>query len=168
MASASAFSGGYVANQGPSVEGYLLPAIDDESGWFWEGTAAGELRVQACGACGRWRHPPRPMCPSCRSVSRHFVKTSGRGTVWSYVVSHPPLLSVYAALAPYNVIVVALEEEPRIRFVGNLVTGPEGAINEIDPHSIEIGEPVEVVFAHYDRVDGSEVFLPRWRRVGTG
>ena len=52
------------------------------------------------------------------------------------MVPHPPLLPAYAEIAPYNVIVVALEEHPNIRFVGNLVNGPGGSINEIDPSTI--------------------------------
>jgi uncharacterized OB-fold protein len=85
---------------------------------------------------------------------------SGRGTIWSFIVPHPPLLPAYQELAPYNVIVVALEEDPSIRFVGNLVTKPDGAINEIDPATIAIGDPVRVVF---HRVE--DVTLPRWVRV---
>jgi len=49
--------------------------------------------------------------------------------------------------------------------VGNLVSGPEGALNEIDPHSIRIGEPVEVVFKRFRRTDGSEEALPFWVRA---
>ena len=56
---------------------------------------------------------------------------SGRGTVWSFVVPHPPLLPAYQALAPYNVVVVTLEEDPTIRMVGNLVASPDGPIDEI-------------------------------------
>ena len=73
---------------------------------------------------------------------------------------HPPLLKPYSDLAPYNVIVVELDDEPRIRFVGNLLSGPEGAINEIDPNTIRIGEPVEVVFKRFVRADGSEEAVP--------
>lgn len=164
MSNAAAFSGGYVANLGPSEDGFLLPAVDEESKFFWEGTLAGELRIQKCNACGRLRHPPRPMCPWCRSTERGFTEVEGKGTVWSSVVPHPPLLSPYKDLAPYNVIVVALDAHPTIRFVGNLVTGPEGAINEIDPHSITIGEPVEVTFKRFRRADGSEEALPFWVR----
>jgi hypothetical protein len=80
--------------------------------------------------------------------------------VWSFVVPHPPLLPAYAELAPYNAIVVALDEDPAIRFVGNLVVSAEGAINEVDPASIEIGEPVRVVFAAVE-----DVHLPRWIRA---
>jgi uncharacterized OB-fold protein len=65
------------------------------------------------------------------------------------------LLPEFADIAPYNVIVVALDEDPAIRMVGNLVTGPDGAMDEIDPATIEIGQLVRVVFA----ADSS---APRW------
>jgi hypothetical protein len=85
--------------------------------------------------------------------------------VWSYVVPHPPLLAPYSELAPYNVIVVSLDEDPNLRFVGNLVSGVDGALNEIDPESIRIGEAVEVVFKRFVRADGSEQTLPFWVRA---
>ena len=167
MTNAAAFSGGYVANLGPSVEGYLTPAVDEESAPFWGFAEAGELRIQACASCGRLRHPPRPMCPYCRSTKRKWDLMSGLGRIWSYSVPHPPLLPAYSELAPYNVIVVELDEERTIRFVGNLVTGADGKINEIDPASIRIGEPVRVVFCRLVRDDGSSVNLPRWVRVAS-
>src|ERR1700729_1821587 len=87
MSNAAAFSGGgYVANLGPSEEGYLMPAVDEEGGFFWEGTLAGELRIQVCESCGKLRHPPRPMCTSCRSTARGWRRVDGRGTIWSFVV----------------------------------------------------------------------------------
>jgi uncharacterized OB-fold protein len=46
-----------------------------------------------------------------------------------------------------------------------LVSGPEGTLNEIDPESIRIGEPVEVVFKKFVRADGSEQTLPFWVRA---
>ncbi|HLI74217.1 MAG TPA: OB-fold domain-containing protein [Acidimicrobiales bacterium] len=165
MSNAAAFSGGYTANLGPSVEGYLLPAVDPESEFFWLGARAGELRIQVCDNCGKLRHPPRPMCPSCRSTARSWKPMSGRGTVWSYVIPHPPLLKPYADIAPYNVVVVTLDEDPHLRLVGNLVPGPDGELNDIDPYSIEIGEPVEVAFKWYRRADGSEEALPMWVRT---
>ena len=140
---------------------WLLPDIDEpNTAGFWEGTARGELLVQACGACGAWRMPPRPMCPHCRSLDLTWVPTSGRGRVWSFIVPHPPLLPAFAEYAPYNAIVVELDEDPTIRFAGNLVTAADGAINEIDPATITIGEPVRVVFHQID-----DVALPRWARA---
>lgn len=139
----------------------LLPDVESEDGApFWAGTARGELLVQACGACGRWRFPPRPMCPHCRSIEVTWEAASGNATIWSYVVPHPPLLPAYTELAPYNVIVVALAEDPTIRMVGNLLASPDGPINEIDPATIQIGEAVRVV---YQQVD--DVTLPRWVRA---
>jgi len=165
MTNAAAFSGGYVANLGPSEDGYLMPAVDEESRFFWEGTLAGELRIQVCTNCGRLRHPPRPMCPSCRSTGRAWTQVSGKGTIWSFVVPHPPLLQPYSDLAPYNVIVVTLDEDPNLRLVGNLVAGPDGELNDVDPTSIRIGEPVEVTFKRFKRSDGSEEALPLWTRA---
>jgi len=147
------------------TEGLLVPIPDEESKGFWEGTAAGELRIQACGACGILRFPPRAMCPHCQSTERHWRAVSGRGTIWSFVVVHPPILPAYTRLAPYPVITVALEEGPALRMVGNLVSRPDGAINEVDPHAIAIGQPVRVAFSSRQRADGTEVFLPVWQRA---
>jgi uncharacterized OB-fold protein len=139
----------------------LLPDVDDEvAAPFWAGTARGELLVQTCGDCGRRRMPPRPMCPHCRSLAVEWVPTSGRGTIWSFIVPHPPLLPAFAEVAPYNAIIVALDEDPTIRFVGNLLARPDGPINEIDPTTIEIGAPVTVTFQPVE-----DVHLPRWIRI---
>lgn len=141
-----------------------IPLFDEESRGFWEGTSTKELRIQMCSQCRRFRFPPRVMCPFCRSTTRHWETVSGRGTLWSYVVPHPPLLPAYAELAPYNVIVVALDEDPTIRLVGNLLARADGPINEVDPVSIEIGEPVSVVFSPRLGPDGTEVLMPEWIR----
>lgn len=140
---------------------FLLPNVEDpDSAGFWAGTAAGELRMQRCADCGVRRMPPRPMCFACRSLRHVWEPLSGRGTVWSFVVVHPPLLPAYAALAPYNVITVALDEDPALRLVGNLIAAPDAAINSVDPATIRIGEPVRVVFQSID-----DVALPRWLRA---
>jgi uncharacterized OB-fold protein len=139
---------------------WLLPDLSDPtSAPFWEGCARGELLVQACASCDLRRMPPRPMCPRCRSLEIRWEPTSGRGRIWSFIVPHPPLLPAFAAVAPYNAIIVELEEDPLIRFAGNLVTSAAGEINEIDPSTIVIGEPVQVVFHQID-----DVYLPRWIR----
>ena len=140
---------------------FLLPDLEDpDAAEFWAGCARGELLVQTCKSCGLRRMPPRPMCPRCRSLEFRSEAMSGRGTIWSFIVAHAPLLPAYQELAPYNVIVVALEDDPTIRFVGNLVTAPDGAINEIDPATITIGDAVRVVF---QRVE--DVVLPRWMKT---
>ncbi len=141
--------------------GFLLPDLEDEDAApFWAGTARGELLVQACAACGHRRMPPRPMCFACRALRHTWTPVSGRGRIWSFVVAHPPLLPAYGELAPYNVVTVSLEEDARLRLVGNLVARADGAINEVDPATIRIGDPVRVVFQPVD-----DVVLPRWVRA---
>jgi uncharacterized protein len=140
------------------MDGVLLPVIDEDSGPFWEGTLAGELRVQACGGCARLRFPPRPMCPWCQSTDVEWKTMSGRGTIYSFVIPHPPLLPAYAAVAPYNAVLVELDEDPTVRMVGNLVAAADAEINSVDPAGIEIGAPVQVVFARIS----DEIALPRW------
>ncbi len=83
---------------------------------------------------------------------------SGRGTLWSYVIVHPPLVAPFAELAPYNVIVVALEEDPAIRMVGNLLAEPHGPINKVKPDQIRIGARVKAVFSE----GPGGLRLPRW------
>ncbi|MFG2603972.1 Zn-ribbon domain-containing OB-fold protein [Streptomyces sp. NPDC048514] len=131
----------------------LSPVIDADGAPFWKYAARGELRVQACADCGEPRFPPRPCCPHCRSFTSEWQPVSGRGRVWSYVVPHPPLLPDYAAQAPYGVLVVELEEAPRIRLVGNLVSGAGAALGSVDRERVRIGARVRVVFS-----DG----LPQW------
>jgi uncharacterized OB-fold protein len=143
------------------IEGAPLPELDADSRPFWEGTVRGELLVQRCSSCGARRNPPRPMCPSCRSLAVEWEQLSGRGRIWSYVVPHPPLLPAFMPVAPYNVVVVESEEDPEIRFVGNLVTEPGAPIDSVDPATIVIGEPVVVAF---ERV-AEDVALPRWVRA---
>ncbi|MFC9507761.1 Zn-ribbon domain-containing OB-fold protein [Streptomyces sp. NPDC057002] len=131
----------------------LRPVTDPDGAPFWEYAARGELRVQACAGCGELRFPPRPCCPHCQSFEAEWRPVSGGGRVWSYVVPHPPLLPGYAELAPYNVVVVELDEAPRIRLVGNLVVGPGEPIGSLPVKSIRIGARVRVVF---------DEGLPRW------
>jgi uncharacterized OB-fold protein len=132
----------------------LTPVVDEDGAPFWEYAAQGELRVQTCADCAEPRFPPRPCCPHCQSFASEWRPVSGRGRVWSYVVPHPPLLPDYAELAPYNVIVVELADAPRIRLVGNLVTGPDAPINSLPADRIRIGARVQVVF--------SSTGLPQW------
>ena len=136
----------------------LLPPIDEHSAPFFEGCRAGELRMQQCAETGRLIFPPRPMSPWAPRVTPVWTRVSGRGTIWSFVVPHPPLLPHFDALAPYNVILVALDEDPSVRLVGNLLPAEGAAINSLDPATIRIGARVHVVF---ERINDA-VVLPRW------
>ncbi|MFD8382932.1 Zn-ribbon domain-containing OB-fold protein [Streptomyces sp. NPDC059679] len=137
-------SGG--AEEDGRADGLLAPVADDDGAPFFDYAARGELRVQTCADCAEPRFPPRPCCPHCQSFESEWIRTSGRGRIWSYVVPHPPLLPAYAAQAPYNVILVELVDAPRIRLVGNLVAAADAALDSVDPARIRINAPVRAVF----------------------
>ncbi|GAA0921073.1 bifunctional MaoC family dehydratase N-terminal/OB-fold nucleic acid binding domain-containing protein [Nonomuraea longicatena] len=124
----------------------LKPAVNQDTAFFWDGVEHGELRIQRCEDCGELRHPPGPLCPSCRSTRRGYTVASGEGTVLSYVVHHHP--PVPGRAAPFAVAVVELPEG--VRIVGNVVDCPVDAV--------EIGLPVRVAFRAMD----TDRTLPLW------
>jgi uncharacterized OB-fold protein/acyl dehydratase len=127
------------------------PAVNRDSAFFWEGTLAGELRIQRCVACATLRHPPGPACPHCGSYDWDYQVASGEGTVFSFVVHHHP--QVPPQVTPFVVVLVDLAEGTRI--VGNLI--------DVDPGTVTIGQPVRVSFEQVD----SDLVLPQWRRETT-
>ena len=141
-----------------AADGPLLPALDEDSRPFFAAAARGELVVQRCSATGRLVFPPRAISPFAPRAPLEWVAVSGRGAIWSFVVPHPPLLPWFAERAPYAVVAVALDEDPRVRLVGNVVARPGGPIGEVSPVAIRIGSRVRVCF---ERV-GDGIFLPRW------
>ncbi|MFC4535509.1 bifunctional MaoC family dehydratase N-terminal/OB-fold nucleic acid binding domain-containing protein [Sphaerisporangium dianthi] len=124
----------------------LRPAVNRDTEFFWNGVREGELRIQKCGDCGELRHPPGPVCPSCRSANRGYAVASGLGEVYSFVVHHNP--PVPGIERPYVVAVIELPEGTRI--VGNVVECP--------PESVDIGMPVQVAYREMD----DELTLPMW------
>ncbi len=131
----------------PAAEEALRPAISRDTAFFWDGTAAGELRIQRCGSCGALRHPPGPMCPACGAAKPEYVVAAGTGEVYSYVVQHHP--PVPGKQLPIVVALVQLTEG--VRMVGELL----GA----SPERARVGLPVRVAFV---RVDDT-LTLPAWR-----
>ncbi|MCJ7520639.1 MAG: Zn-ribbon domain-containing OB-fold protein [Dehalococcoidia bacterium] len=127
----------------------IPPIIWDNMG-YWEGINRHELVFQRCKECGTWRHPPRPVCPKCRSFEKEWAPSTGKGAVYSWVTyqesPHPGFK------APYSVVLLEMEEG--VRLVSNMV--------DIKPEEISIGMPVEVVFE--DIAEG--LTLPKFRKVG--
>lgn len=125
------------------------PAQSPDNAFFWEGVASQRLLIQRCGACGRLRHPPGPMCPSCHSLEWDTQQASGRGRVYSFVVAHHPPIPPF----DYPNLVVLIELDEGTRLVSNLVG--------VDPGDAEIDMPVEVVFTRVD----PDLVLPLFQPV---
>ena len=76
----------------------------------------------------------------------------GTGTIYSWIVVHPPVLPAFAHEAPYAVVLVQLDDDPVLRLVGQVL--------DIPPDELAAGLEVQVVFD--DVTD--EITLPKWRR----
>ncbi len=72
--------------------------------------AAGEFRIQRCEACGGHVFYPRLACGHCGSVALRWVCPSGRGVVYAVSIVHRRADKG----GPYNVVLVDLEEGPRM------------------------------------------------------
>ena len=113
-----------------------LPAPTPETQHFWEGTRAGEIRLQRCTACDKSYVPPRPFCPKCGSREVKVIKASGNGVLHSYVIHHRPAPGF---TPPYSIAVVQLEEGPRM--MTNIVGVPQ------TPDALQLDMRVRAVFA---------------------
>ncbi|MFG2077889.1 Zn-ribbon domain-containing OB-fold protein [Nonomuraea maritima] len=113
------------------------PKPTPETQPFWDGTAAGELRIQRCRACERHYFYPRPNCPRCGGDQVEWVRASGRATLYSYVINHRPAPG-FADEAPYAIAVVELEEG--VRMMTNIV-GVENV-----PEKLPLDMELRVVF----------------------
>ncbi|MEI7926091.1 MAG: Zn-ribbon domain-containing OB-fold protein [Chloroflexota bacterium] len=129
---------------------FPLPVPNEDGAPFWEHLRAGELRIQHCTSCGRLQHPPRVLCPGCGSPDRDWAPMSGRGTVYSFVVTHQAIHPSFEGHLPYVTALVELEEGPRL--ATNLI--------DIPPGEVEIGMPVEVELVPVS----DEITLPLFRR----
>jgi hypothetical protein len=126
-----------------------LPRIDEESRGWWEALARHELYVQRCRGCGTVRFYPRALCPACLSERTEWLRASGRGTVWTFTVTHQNQAPGFREEVPYVLALVELEEG--IRLLTNVVG--------CAPDAVRIGMPVTVVFEDVT----PEVTLPKFR-----
>jgi uncharacterized OB-fold protein/acyl dehydratase len=126
------------------------PALTHDNRFFWEGVAQRELRIQRCNACHRLQHPPGPMCGGCHGLELGFVRASGRGTLYSYVVAHHPPVPPFE----YPNLIVLVELEEGTRLVSNLVG--------VEPEDVRIGMRLAVEFAEVE----PGRLLPRFRPAG--
>lgn len=125
----------------------LKPPRGHDNAWWWDLIAEGQLPIQRCKACGVLRHPPRPMCGSCRSVEWDSVPAAGAGTVYSYTVIHHPKFPGY----DYPLVCAVIELAEGTRIVSNLV--------HCAPADVKVGMRVRLVIETGD--DG--LTLPLFR-----
>lgn len=127
-----------------------VPEPDPLTKPYWAAAAREELRLMACAACSRFRHPPTERCPHCGSDAITWERLSGDGTVYSYIVDHR--LMVPGFHEPYVVAQVNLAgvDDDTVRLVAN--------VKGCDPAEVHVGMAVEVFFE-----ERGDVRLPQFR-----
>jgi uncharacterized OB-fold protein len=136
------------------VSDFPLPDTDWEpTREFWAAAARGELAIPRCAACGRHSWYPGESCRACSGRDLTWATLSGRGTLFSWAHVQRALFAPFAEKVPYLSALVALEEDPAVRLVTNLV--------DCRAEDLRIDMPVRVVFRPLRFPDASrEVAAP--------
>ena len=113
-----------------------LPTISGETKPFWDSCRLGNLVIQRCGECSQYQFYPRGICAHCWSNDIKWIKSSGKGTVWTYTITNQHRTPGFAEDVPYVLALVELEEG--VRMFTNIV--------ECNPRDVTVGMPVEVTF----------------------
>jgi uncharacterized OB-fold protein len=141
--------------------GFPLPDVTWElAAPFWAGAERGELTIPYCDTCGNARWYPKDVCRICDGEPFTWRVTSGRGTLFSWVVVTHAFLPQFAGLVPFVPALVVLEEDPSVRIPTRMV--------DCDPADLDFDMPVAVTFRpiSFTDVDGEVVaplFVPASR-----
>ena len=128
------------------MSGKAVPESTPDTQPFWDGCAAGELRIQRCLDCMKAFFYPRPVCPACGSVNVEWFTASGRATLYSYVINHRPAPG-FGDDGPYAIAVVQLAEGPR------MMTNLKGVASA--PEDLTLDMPLRVTFEQR-----GDIYLP--------
>ena len=132
---------------------FPLPVPSPDNQEFFDKCREHQLVLRRCRACHLFSHPPRPNCPDCGSDNLEWVKSEGKGTVYTFTITRQPVSRAFQGRIPWAVVEVELEEG--VHMISNLV--------DFDPEAIEIGIAVEVVFEEVD----DEITLPKFKVVAS-
>jgi uncharacterized OB-fold protein len=137
--------GGTIESDQDLVDRFARTArVDHDNKAFYRGWLEHRLLINRCRSCGRWHHPPKPICPDCWSTDLEPTEVSGRGTIHLLMLLHqgPPAPGVDYASGPHPVATVELEEQEGLRYTSTVVDCP--------PRDLRIGMPVELTWIERD------------------
>ncbi len=131
-------------------ENWTLPGVTDLNREWFE---SGALRVQTCADCAALQHPPEEICHRCGAMRFTSTELAPTGSIYSFTVVHYPVNKLLADSVPYAVVLVALDDHPDIRVLGNLF--------DIEMDDIRVGMPVHALWQERSDEFGT-VHLPQW------
>lgn len=98
------------------MTGWPPDPVDEAEVEFWRHLETGELRTPQCRRCDARTFPPLGGCPDCGGpeADMAFTAVSGGASLYSWTTIHRPLDDEFEDEAPYTVVVVDLDEGPRM------------------------------------------------------
>ena len=131
------------------------PVPEEVDQGFWDACNEERLVIQNCTACNRLQQPPEAACYQCGSADNlEWKEMSGRGSIYTYAVMHDTPVPLLYNDQPFNVAVIALEDDPAIKLLSHL---PGTPVDEVP-----IGAPVKLVF---EKTQGNGQMVPEWEVV---
>ena len=132
------------------------PIVIEETRGYWEGTIAEELRIQTCNACGNRQMPWGPCCTRCLSQDLGFVRSVGRGTVFSFTVVRQAIHPDFSQQVPYVIADIELDEGPVMT----------SNVTDCPLEDVRIGMPVELWFdKEMEDAFHTKLRLPKFRPI---
>ena len=134
------------------MDGYdkLVPSPTPDTQPYWDGLNAGRLRLQRCGACGKIRHYPRPVCDTCYSMKIDWIDATGRGTLHSWTITHYAFHPGFKGDLPYTLLTVDLDEGVRM----------QSQARGIDETALRVGLRVKIAYEKVKDDLTLPVFVP--------
>ncbi len=119
---------------------FFAPRVSADTKFFWDGCNEHKLLFQKCEECGTVRWPAAYLCPKCLSEKTKIIESSGKGSLYSFVVFHRAFHPSIEDKVPYVTAEVDLDEGVR------LVTN----ISDSDGSDLKCGDKVSLVWEDCD------------------
>lgn len=81
---------------------------------FWQGLKQGPPSIQKCNRCGKNQWYPRSLCVNCGSRELEWIRSTGKGTLYSYTIIRRTSTERTLLHAPYVIGLVQLDEGVRL------------------------------------------------------
>jgi uncharacterized OB-fold protein len=113
--------------------------IDNDNAAYHRGLLDHRLVLNRCEDCGRWHHPPRPVCPRCWSRAVTPTEASGDGSIALLTVLRqgPPQPAIDYSDG-HALVAVELDQQPGLRLAGTVVGTPA--------EDVRLGDRVRVIW----------------------
>ena len=130
-----------------------IPRPTPETQPFWDGCAAGELRLQKCSECGHVQFYPRKLCSACFSEDVQWITASGQGKVRSWSLVTAPGAPGFEEEVPFISALIELAEGPTMLSV----------LREIEHEAVQPDLKVTVIF----EARSDDIHVPYFKPMDT-